>query len=207
MPEEIEARLRRQEAIGVAACSLAPAAAFLSSSKVRVAKLLQAGEIEGNRVGRSVPRGTLPPSEPCSHLSAHTAPRFIIRPDLLANMGFPRPMPPLRSLISTWRFRLHSLSVSILHRRSLAFIVSFDEAPALRWPPFGVGISRGTVLETISTLALQPSRAGDLLPRRKGSCPWPLSLLTRRPVLCGQMTRPSGGSMMRCGRASRPCSR
>jgi len=108
-------------------------------------------------VGRSVPHGTLPPSEPCSHLSAHTAPRFIACRDLLAvDRVSPRPISALRLMVGTWRLRLHSRSVSILHRRSRAFIIRVDEAPVLRRPPFGVGISRGIVLETISTLASGP---------------------------------------------------
>src|SRR5207247_11477120 len=38
---------------------------------------------------RSVPRGTLPASEPCVRLAPHTAPRSIFPPDLLAEIGLP----------------------------------------------------------------------------------------------------------------------
>ena len=104
-----------------------------------------------------MPHGTLPPLEPCLRLSAHTAPRSIFVRDVPAMIGLPLVQSrPLRLRIGPCWLRLRSRSVSILHQRSLAFVVSIDGAPALRRPPFGVGISRGTVLETISTLASAP---------------------------------------------------
>src|SRR5438552_7734125 len=80
-------------------------------------------------------RSILPPSEPCERLAPHTAPRSILLRDLPAEIGLGCPSPR--------RLRLHSRSVSILHLRSLAFVVPTDGAPALRRPPFGAGISHG----------------------------------------------------------------
>jgi hypothetical protein len=77
-----------------------------------------------------VPRGTLPPPEPCVRLLPHTAPRSTILFDLHTREGCPPSKAPI------------TLNECIyLTPQFSCFVVSFDGSPVPRRPSFEAGIS------------------------------------------------------------------